>query len=918
MIHLAVRIRFDSAYNVIQPTFVLATRSGRKICPINATNVSVSDSFNSHFELEFQVNINENGAQFLFWDEIADFKLVWCREWDVWFEIYVEVQDSDNTVKNVRCVSIGEAELSQVNLYNIEINTEGDISRDDYSPTVLYNNINHGASLLHRIMDKVPHYSIKHADSSIANIQRTFSFNDTSLYDAFQSISEEIDCIFIIDSGTSDDGSIKRSISVFDLEDYCVDCGHRGRFYGKCPKCGSTNVLTGYGEDTSIFVSTENLADNITLKTNIDSVKNCFRLSAGDDLMTAAIRSCNPTGSQYIWYISDEIKKDMSGELVAKLKEYDSTYKYYYNDYSPTIPDNTRQSYNQIVGKYTAYSSDIGAIPDRIVGYPAVMNVYYDIIDMRLLLSDSLMPSPRLSGTSAASQVALITPNAIPSVAVKNLSVSSQSTISNAVLSMVKTIIDHRYQVKVKNGTLNGNAWTGSFTVTSYSDDKDTADSQIVTFALTNNYELYVKQRLEKSLKSSQTNSDSPTDIVSLFKTQLSLFEIELNKYCMSSLNSFCDACQSCLDIMVEQGLADKETWSSQNPDLYTTLYLDYYNKLLSIRKEIATRSTEISIVDDARSKIESEKSKIQDSLNMERCLGTDLWLEFISYRREDTYSNDNYISDGLNNSELFSRAVEFIEVAQKEIYKSSTLQHSLSASLKNLLVMREFEPIIDKFSVGNWIRIKINNEIYRLRMISYSIDFDSLDDISVEFSDVSKYADGVSDSESIFKQASSMASSYDAVTRQAGQGNKSKKLLQNWVENGLDLTNMKIVSSADNQDVMWDSHGVLCREYIPETSSYSDKQLKIINRGLYVTNNNWLTSRAGIGDFDPDAEGRSACILLRINPFDPNAEGRSEFMCFAVPTQYRKYFLFSSCISAQNVVSCRQRSIRKKDSCSP
>ena len=46
---LAVRIKFDSSHNVIHPTFVLATRSGNKLGAINATNISVSDSFNSNF-----------------------------------------------------------------------------------------------------------------------------------------------------------------------------------------------------------------------------------------------------------------------------------------------------------------------------------------------------------------------------------------------------------------------------------------------------------------------------------------------------------------------------------------------------------------------------------------------------------------------------------------------------------------------------------------------------------------------------------------------------------------------------------------------------------------------------------------------------------------------------------------------------
>lgn len=858
---MAVRIKFDNSYNVISPTLVLATRSGHKIGVIPATNISVSDALNSQFSLQFSVYKYDNGRECGIWGQISDFKLVWCPDWDVWFELYVTLQEDNSTVKNVSCVSIGEAELSQTKLYNIEINTEDDIARDDYKATVLYDEEDPSASLLNRMMEKVPHYSISHVDASIAKIQRTFSFNDISVYDAFQNVAEEIDCIFIIDSGSADDGSIARSISVYDLESFCVDCGKRGNFLHACEECGGTNILRGYGEDTAVFVSTDNLADDITLQTDTGSVKNCFRLEAGDDLMTATIRNCNPNGSQYIWYISDEAKADMSNELSQKLSAYDALYKYYQDEYSLQVDPDVLSSYNALVGKYSAYDSSLRSLTASIVGYPALMDAYYDTIDLYLLLHDGLMPSPQLQSTTASDQAALLTQASLSPVAVQDISKCSASTATSAVLAVAKAIIDPRYQVKVKASSLDDTlTWTGTFTVTNYSDDTDTAESASISVTINDDYATYVRQRTDKVMK--KTVTDDPTDIAELFKLSLEGFKSELKKYCLNSLQTFADSCQTCIDILIEQGIADKKTWANQNPDLYEELYIPYYDKLLALQDEIKVREEEIACVvgafnsdgeilsQGAQTELEAARSEIQSALNFEAYLGTDLWLEFVAYRREDTYSNENYISDGLNNSELFKNALEFIEVAKKEVVKSATKQHSLSASLKNLLVMKEFEPIVDKFAVGNWIRVRIDGEVFRLRLISYSIDFESLDGIQVEFSDVEKYADGVSDSRDILSQASSMASSYDTVSRQAGQGQKSSEQLDDWVTKGLALTKMKIVDNADNQNVSWDSHGILCREYLPITDDYSDKQLKIINRGMYLTDDNWRTSKAGIGDF--------------------------------------------------------------------
>ena len=94
--------------------------------------------------------------------------------------------------------------------------------------------------------------------------------------------------------------------------------------------CGNTD-LKYYGEDTTILVSTENLTDEIRYETDIDAVKNSFRLEAGDDDMTAAIINVNPSGSQYIYNYSPETLKDMPVALVDALNEYNdklNEYKY--------------------------------------------------------------------------------------------------------------------------------------------------------------------------------------------------------------------------------------------------------------------------------------------------------------------------------------------------------------------------------------------------------------------------------------------------------------------------------------------------------------------------------------------------------------------------------------------------------------
>ena len=861
---MAIKIRFDTANNPEKPTLVLSTRNGTKLGELKAEDVIVGDSLNDISELSFKIRKFVNNKKVKLWDKVVDFKLIWCKEWDMWFEISVDVDESNETIKNVSAKKLGVAELSQILLHGIEINTEDDIAREDYKePTVLFNESNHKASLLHRIMEKAPHYSVIHVDYTIANIQRTFSFDGVSIYDACQEIAEEIGCLFVFNSNSDSDGNLQRTISVYDLESNCLACNHRGEFTTVCPECGSENITQGYGVDTTIFVTSDELGENIQFTTDTGSVKNCFKLEAGDDLLTATIRNCNPNGTDYIWYISDTVKEDMSDELVTRLKEYDDDYAYYRDEYTAELNNDILSKYNDIVTNYKKYNEDLETIPSSIVGYSVLMNAYYNTINLELFLKSELMPDVdlSLSETDANKQVALLTNNKLSPVSVADVSKISQASADSAVLAMAKTIVDSRYKVKVNTSNFDNTTWTGDFIVTNYSNEEDTATSNTVTITLNDDYENFTKQKIEKILNKNNGDNNK-TDISGLFSMEYDTFCSALKEYCLSRLKAFHDSCQSCIDILIEQGISDDDSWADSDPNLYETLYLPYYNKLLAIQDEIKIREEEIAVVSGVYDKdgtletyglqnyINDIKNYIQKELDFEDYLGETLWFEFCSYRREDTYSNDNYVSDGLSNTELFNKALEFIEVANKEIYKSAELQHSISTTLKNLLVIKKFRPLVKYFEVGNWIRIQVDDEIYRLRLIRYEIDYGDMSTISVEFSDVMKTANGEVDQKAVIEQATSMASSYSSVQKQAKQGQSSKNQLNNWVNNGLALTKMKIVDNADNQNVTWDSHGILCKEYLPITDSYDDKQLKIINRGLYLTDDNWRTSKAGIGNF--------------------------------------------------------------------
>ena len=861
------KLRMDTSGNVEDISFVLAKKNGDKLGNItNVDNIVTKHSMKEASEFTFTAHKKMGDNIIKFWNDIKDFKLIWIPEWDMWYEITVEVNEEDENIKNISGKTLGEAELSQIMLYGIEINTETDIAREDYKiPTTFYNPDHPEASLMDRLLtDKAPHYKVKHIDKSLMNLQRTFTFDDTSIYDALQEVSEELDCLFIFGCGSDENGKPERTISVYDLEANCVDCGNRDTFVHKCPKCGSTNIILGYGEYTNVFISRDNLADEITYSVDTDSVKNCMKLEAGDDLMTAAIRSCNPNGTDYIYYFPDETREEMSTALQEKLKSYDALYEKYQSDYNFTINDSFVTNYNALVNKYKTYEENLKdtEIKNPIVGYPKLMRIYFDTIDMVQLLRNKLMPPVDKPDNNAKSQGEYLMANLPSSASTTSLKNLSVSTADNIMVMLAQSIVKGVFKVTVTNTTLSNNVWKGKFNLENYADKDDKFTSQFVSISINENYESYVKQRIDSILARSDENY---YDIVGLFKQDMTVFKSQLKKYCLNTLQIFQKCCQSCIDMMVQQGISSNSTSSIYGINtkvLYENVYIPYYNKMNAIQDEIKVREDELYTVegkynnqnqlvqDGIQIEIERIITEVQDALNFKNYIGVDLYKEFSSFIRMDKYSNDNYISDGLNNTDLMKNAIEFITVATKELFKSATLQHSITGTIKNFLRMKEFEPVTNNFKNGNWICVGIDDKVYQLRIIEYEIDFSDTQNISVTFSDVVSTPDGMTDLESILSNSSKMATSYNGVVRQSTINTNFKNKMNEMITKGLSMTNTKIVSNADNQDITWDEHGLLCREYDDIISDYTDSQLKIINHGIYITDDNWKTARAGIGNF--------------------------------------------------------------------
>lgn len=913
------KILFNSQGLIETPTLLLQHKNFEMIGNGGVTNVSgltYKSNFNDANEVSFKIHKFNNEKKHPLWDSMVDFKIIYIPQLHERFEISVTTSEEDpnDVSKSITGTSLCEAELSQITLRNVQINTETDMTNllyDENFPTILYRDpeeydsaenqkiwtkskydylkdktaypteesvivrkksILKHASLLHRVLEKAPHYSISYVADTLKKLKTVheFTFDGTDILSALKdTIADDFHCAFMFNSEN-------RTISVLDLYSTCNNCGYRGDYMDECPECGSNNITNKYGEDTNILINSTNLTTQITLDSNSDSLKNCFYITGADDAINAAIANVNPNGTQYIYYFSNETLADMPTELQSKLRSYNTLYDEINTTREYNFKADRVAEYNKVINyintKFASMSKDdqdkieYPTLTSPLVGYPAVTSAWYSAMDVYYFLNDSMMPVIDVDGMGLDDSITAIQDGLkdLGGVAVTGIKTITQSAVKGSVDALVKTFFSASYyDMDITDGSLSDydsstgkRTWSGTITLTSHSqmdeNNQYLTKSVKITTDVIESTEKYIEQKITRMTNRADDIKDKQITSIKLAEDK---FKEQLGYYSLTELNNLKKEFEACRDIAVD-GFTDESVDVQYNNSELKDKYVNFYSgRIVDIQDEIKTRESQIEAV-NAIYNTEKSTGEIQDIVNsvkaeldLRNYLGEELYMLWYSYRREDDYSNDNYSSTGLDDVTLIKRATELVEAAQKELYKAGNLQYSLSATMGNLLALDEFKPIKDKFEVGNFIKVGIDDKVYSLRLMSYETDFDSIQDMPVEFSTVEKVYTGYSDVQSVLDSSRSMATSYSSVKDQVDKSKKATDTVNDWADNGINGDNTQFANSSE-QTILINKNGILGRSYDDQLDEFSLKQFKLVNNGMYFTKDGWQSIETGIGRF--------------------------------------------------------------------
>lgn len=908
--NLSTIMAMDEQTKTVQaPTLLLETRSGHIIGQLKYTNWHISFIGNGIDEISFDVHkpneITDDMTdekklvlekQHKIWNNLVDLKIVEIKDF-ARYEISVSYTDSTETVKSVHGQSL-EVELAQLILRSMYINEQDYITsditeynEDDYDengnfiPTVFYNKKDEKHSLLHRVLkDKAPHWSIgtvtdcvaMSEDSepeSVTTFRRTYTADGTSIYDFLTGeVATETNVVFVFDT-------LERKINCYSLYD-CID-----------PETGE-NEATTVGEDTEVFISKEKLATEISISSNKDSVKNYIKVEGGDENINSRVRIANVTGD-YISSFNTSQLNDMSKELREKIAERNAKVEENSEDYESL--------YSQLCVQYNYYQYYKSSMMPGV----SLVKETGEILDSTLSKDKSSAEKQYSNLINGLSDL-YNTADSSVGIAVKDLSTYTSESfvgITNNVEAYAEVLVDSRYVVEIVKDTDSPtyddktHIWKGKFIIRRASNEDEyypnvEADQKEVTLKVTENELTFAEQKIEKALKKGdlvgikleldKTNYVDEDGKVKpeLIKDYFMEKEVDVpittvdgvsttrkglhDGQSLARLESIIDGYESCISTLASMGVADNMYEDTEDDKKVPTDEYIFYSNYVTIR-DVAVevrkkREEQIEEVNNKISELTAQMQAIRDELDLETYLGEDLYKEFCSYLREDTYTNSNYISDGLTDAECMEKAKELIAVAKKELAKSCVLQRTVSTSLNNLFVIPEFKDFYDKFDLFNYIRVQTDDEILKLRLVQIDYNGDSVENINVTFSDQIETVDGsISDIESILNQASSMATQFSSTVRQAAQGSEANSTFNELYNGGLNAANI-LLKNSDNNEVTFGSYGLLCKN-MDDEGSYGDKQLRLIGNGMYLTEDAWKTVKMAVGQISVNGEEKYGIV---------------------------------------------------------
>lgn len=328
-----------------------------------------------------------------------------------------------------------------------------------------------------------------------------------------------------------------------------------------------------------------------------------------------------------------------------------------------------------------------------------------------------------------------------------------------------------------------------------------------------------------------------------------SLDSKDWTKYGLEFLDSKVKSFKNIDEVYCAQGM--------NKPDSFNyNLYQQNLEDLNNVTAEYNKRKSEVDSATEVYNFIIAERNAVQSQLDMDKWVTKDEWKTLDSYVVEETYSNDNYITtDNTTDTEKFDIERQLFDVAWKDLSKKCRPQYQYSSTLSNVLTIPQFKGFLKYFQLGNFIRMATDYDtVIKLRLISFTVDYNDTSKIDVTFSDAIRVHDIYEDASSIQAQANSAAMSFQFNKDQYDKSVNQSNFVEEMRKYGLDVANIPV----KNQHQSWDETGMWFRQWNEQKNDFDPEQIKIINNQIVFSDDGFKSAKMAIGKIPIDKNGNT------------------------------------------------------------
>lgn len=820
-----------------RPRLFLCEVDKTKICQLDVNYLKGSFKLNSCSELTCEIGriyndliTGENKVN-PYYDKIEALRLFYLENFG-YFEIQGPelIGDGIKEIKSCTAYSL-EYTLSQKYLTNFYVNT-GEVDSvevinanppTNIVPVTLYNPSNPKLSLLHLILEKVYGWRIGHIDESLKTLSRQFEVDRESVYDFIMNeICEKFNCYAVFDTFNNTINLYAESLTSKFIGDGLTNTfiisppfaqvgtvsidGYKTTKWKyiastgvlileDIPESGAhIEVVDGALEqwETDVFVTFDNLSQEINVSYDADSIKTVLTVTYGDD---EDIREAN-LGLPYLtdlsyYYTVDWMGQDLYDAYTRYLQKCNSKQAQYTNN---------SQAMLEIAGYINFEENRLS------LQYALAQNVDETTVGTYYTRGGK---SPNYYYTEVSLPADYKVDTAYYKIDGVNL---TEENVNNLYMAL-REYFKH--------------------------DNFDEIDALTEEFAF---MEKYTISYLSNGLKNAKNDSQKETVIYNFLGemwNQVGRIPLKMLYY---------EPYKKVQITNMEAGWSQKD--NENYPFYYVVVIL-----LNSIESAISKRDALIETYQKQYDEFQNANIAIGNDLLMANNFTEEQLIRLNAFLREDELQLDDIIETDLDTvMDSFKIKQDAMESGRIELNKLCQPQLQFSMSMANIYALPEFEPIIDQFQLGNVIKVGIRPDyIKQSRLLQVDINFDNFSDFTVEFGELTSlrsqsdiHADLLRNA---IQSAKTVANQSSYWTKGSNQANSIDLRLQEGLLNSIEA--LKAIDGT--QHAYMDKYGFHLEVVNPDTGEIGDKRVWLVNNQIVFTDDGFKTSKSVLGEYTVD-----------------------------------------------------------------